>query len=380
MNILIAANTTWYIHNFRDRLIVALIEQGHRVTVLAPRDGYVSRVESLGARHVHLDLNNTGTNPLREIPTLLNLATLLRREHPDLLLSYTPKINIYASLAAWWSNIPVIANISGLGRGFISGSVVRIVMLCLYRFALRHAHTVFFQNDDDRSEFLYMGLVVPGKAVLLPGSGVDLERFSPVSRSSGKNLVFLMVARLLWDKGVKEYVQAARLVKSDHPEVEFRLLGALEEPDSSAVQRSELECWHKEGIVHYLGSTDEILPFYAAADCVVLPSYREGTPRTLLEAASTGLPLIASDAVGCRDVVDHGVNGLLCRTRDAHDLAAQMEQIISMSPQERAEMGAAGRTKMEREYDERIVIERYLDVIRKIGDELRSVPDGAKTT
>ena len=368
MNIYIVANTTWYIHNFRSRLITTLIKQGYRVTVLAPRDEYVSRIEALGARHLHLEMDNAGTNPLHELVTLARLALLLRRERPALFLTFTPKVNIYVTLAARLSGIPVVANISGLGSGFMGGGLLKAVMLTLYRLALRHPHTVFFQNEDNRSEFIRAGLVDAKRTRRLPGSGVDLQRFTPMPHTDSRtHLVFLLVARLLWDKGVGEFVEAARQLKSKYSGTEFRLLGFLDVQNPSAVPRSAVERWEAEGLVTYLGSTDDVRPYYSDVDCVVLPSYYlEGTPRTLLEAAGMGLPLITTDAIGCREAVENGTTGFLCKTRDPADLAEKMERMILMTPEQRAEMGMAGRKKMEREFDERIVIERYLEVIGEI--------------
>jgi glycosyltransferase involved in cell wall biosynthesis len=371
MNVLIAANTTWYILNFRSRFISTLIEQGYRVTVLAPKDDYVSRIVALGVQHKHLQLNNASTNPLRELVTLARLVGLLRRKRPELILTYTPKVNIYIALAARLLGIPVVANVSGLGSGFISGGLLKKVMLGLYRMALGYPHKVFFQNQDDRAEFIRANLVPSDKTGLLPGSGVDLDRFTPVQRTSKNTFVFLLAARLLWDKGVGEYVEAARQVKSKYPEVEFRFLGFLDVQNPSAVSRAEVEHWESEGVITYLGATDDVRPYYADADCVVLPSYREGMPRTLLEASAMCVPVIGTDAVGCRDAVEDGKTGFLCKPKNAPDLAEKMEKMILLTPEQRAEMGKAGRAKMEAEFDERIVIERYLEVIGEITNEGR---------
>jgi glycosyltransferase involved in cell wall biosynthesis len=376
MNIIIAANTTWYIFNFRSRLIAALIGQGHQITALAPRDGYVSRIEALGVRHLHLEMDNAGTNPLFELATLSRLTTMLRREKPELILSYTPKINIYASLAARLSNITVVANVSGLGAGFMRGSLLKAIILNLYRLAFSHPHTVFFQNEEDRAEFIRASLVDATRSKRLPGSGVDLERFTPQQHTgSQKHCVFLLVARLIWDKGVGEFVQAARQLKSKYPETEFRLLGFLDARNPLAVPHSDVERWEAEGVITYLGSTDDVRPYYSDVDCVVLPSsYREGVPRTLLEASSMGIPIVTTDAVGCRDAIDNDMTGLLCKARDPADLAAKMERMFLMTPGQRTEMGMAGRAKMEREFDERIVIEQYLAVIQEIGSPRGVLP------
>ena len=376
MNVLIASNTSWYILNFRSRLISALIEQGYHVTVLAPKDEYVSRIGALGVRHTHLGLDNAGTNPMRELLTLARLVVLLWRKRPAVALTYTPKVNIYIALAARLLGIPVITNVSGLGSGFISGGLLKTVLLSLYRVALRHPRKVFFQNKDDRAEFIEASLVLSDKTDLLPGSGVDLERFTPGQRTSKNTFVFLLVARLLWNKGVGEYVEAARQVKSKYPKVEFRLLGFLDVQNPSAVSRAEVGQWESESVLTYLGATDDVRPYYAEADCVVLPSYREGVPRTLLEASSMAIPIITTDAVGCRDAVEHGMTGFLCKSKNAPDLAEKMEKMILLTPEQRAEMGRAGRAKMEAEFDERIVIERYLEVIGEITNKGRGHVSG----
>lgn len=371
MNILIAANTTWYLFNFRSRLIIDLIKQGYIVTLLAPKDEYVSRLLALGVRHEHLALNNASINPMRELVMLARLLALLRREMPMLILTYTPKVNIYVALTARLLGIPVVANVSGLGSGFISRGLLKTVILGLYRAALHHPLKVFFQNKDDRAEFIQTNLVSADKTDLLPGSGVDLERFAPVHKTVKNCFVFLLVARLLWDKGVGEFVESARQLKSRYPDVEFRLLGFLDVQNPSAVSRSEIERWESEGVISYLGSTDDVRPYYAEADCVVLPSYyREGVPRTLLEATAMECPIITTDTVGCRDAIEDGKTGFLCKPRNAQDLTEKMERMLNLPPEQRAAMGKAGRAKMEREFDERIVIDRYLDVIKEISNKL----------
>jgi glycosyltransferase involved in cell wall biosynthesis len=361
----IAANTTWYVYNFRARLIRVLLDEGYSVCALSPTDEYVSKIRSLGADHVHLELDNAGTNAFREILSIARIAGVLGNIQPDLLLTYTPKVNIYMSLSARRMGIPVIANVSGLGRAFTAGGWMKFIARRLYKLAFSHPSTVFFQNQDDLIEFVGGKLVESSKAKRLPGSGVDVDRFQPNAMPSIRNaFVFLLAARMLWDKGIADFVAAARLVKLSFPTTEFQLLGFLDVDNPSAVPRSEIERWQAEGIVRYLGATDNIEAFYANADCVVLPSYyREGVPRSLLEAASSGIPIITTDMPGCRDTLDDGVNGLICRPRDPHDLATCMIRMLSLSPAERDAMGNAGRQKMIEEFDERIVIERVRQTV-----------------
>lgn len=363
-HICLVANTTWYAFNFRGRLIAELLARGYRVTVLAPLDQYAERITALGARHVPLPLNNAGTNPFSELVTVLRMGILLRRIGPTVMLTYTPKVNIYASLAARFLGIPVIANVSGLGRAFIAGGWLEAVARWLYRVALRTPRVVFFQNEDDLEEFVRGRLVKREKTLRIPGSGVDVERFAPkASNRHDDECRFLLASRLLWDKGVGEYVEAARLVKATAPHTRFLLLGFLDVANPSAVPRNQVERWHRDGVVEYLGSTDDVASQLAAADCAVLPSFREGVPRSLLEAASMGLPVITTNTPGCRDVVEDGVGGYLCKPRDAGDLAEKMMRMAALSPEERRVMGTAGREKMVREFDERTVIARYLEAI-----------------
>jgi glycosyltransferase involved in cell wall biosynthesis len=368
----IAINTTWNIFNFRRSLIVALGEAGFRAAAYGPPDEYIDRVKSAGARYVPMQLNNAGTNPLRELMTLWRMVRLLGRERPALLLTYTPKVNIYLALAARVWGIPVVANVSGLGRTFIAGGWLTRVARVLYRVAFSWPRCIFFQNAEDRQVFLSAGLAKVERTALLPGSGVDVTRFSPMARARDDGaFVFLMVARLMWDKGVGEYVAAARQLKAEFPAVTFRLLGFLDVLSPSAVPRSDVEAWVREGVIEYLGHYDDMVPFYAESDCVVLPSYREGMPKTLLEAASMGLPAITTDVPGCRQAVVDGETGLLCHVRDATALAAAMRCMLFLTPEQRARMGNKARERVVREFDDKIVVGHYLDVVKGILGEQR---------
>ena len=368
--VVICLNTAWNLLNFRAGLIRALVAQGYEVVAVAPDDSYAPRLAELGCRFVALPMDNQGTHPLRDAVLLWRFVRLLRRERPAVYLGYTVKPNVYGSLAAHWLGIPVINNIAGLGAVFIrDGWLVRLVRW-LYRMALGRSAKVFFQNDDDRQLFVQGGLVRPDVTDLLPGSGIDLARFAwapvVVADATPRKFRFLLIARMLRDKGVGEYVAAASALHARFPLVEWCLLGFLDVQNPAAISRAEMETWVAQGAVRYLGVSDDVRAEIAAADCVVLPSYREGTPRTLLEAAAMGRPIITTDAVGCREVVDDGRNGFLCQPRDAADLAAKMERMLSLPPHQRAEMGLRGRQKMEAEFDEHIVIQKYLAAIQTL--------------
>ena len=368
--ILISLNTAWNLFNFRAGLIRALVDKGYEVVAVAPPDEYVARVKALGCRFVPLPMDNKGTHPGRDLLLLWRFYRLLRRERPAVYLGYTVKPNIYGSLVARALGIPVINNIAGLGAAFIHESWLTKIVRRLYRFALSGSNKVFFQNEDDRKLFIDSRLVAVDKSDRLPGSGIDLQRFAFVPRVVSYEdpvLRFLLIARLLWDKGIGEYVAAAQVIKKRYPHAIFDLLGFVDGSSPAAVTRAQLDSWQAEGVISYLGKSDQVADVIAACDCVVLPSYyREGVPRTLLEAAAVGRPIITTDTVGCRDVVDDGVNGFLCQVRDLADLVAAMEKMIVLSPDQRAAMGRRGREKMEREFDEQIVINKYLEALRDI--------------
>lgn len=364
--IAISINACWNFLNFRAGLIKALTSEGYEVIAIAPADPRSAELEALGCRYVPLEMDSKSVSPLHDLGLMMGYRRLLRRERPDVYLGYTIKPNLYGSLAAHSLRIPVINNISGLGTAFIREGWLNRMVRLLYRAALSRSQIVFFQNGDDRDLFLGSGLVNQGQVRLLPGSGIDLAAFVPGAASAqrGEPFAFLMIARLLADKGVREYVEAARIVAKDRPDVRFRLLGFLGARNKTAIDRRTVEAWQAEGAIDYLGDADDVRPHIAAADCIVLPSYREGLPRTLLEGAAMAKPLIATDVPGCRDVVEHGVNGYLCAVREGRALAEAMQAMLALPDAQRMEMGAAGRGKVERVYDERIAIGRYLQAVR----------------
>lgn len=365
--IIICTNSSWNLINFRSGLIKGLISHGYEVVAFAPFDEYTSQLKLLGCRYVPLPIDNKGTHPGRDLLLLSRFYKLFRVERPSLFLGYTVKPNVYGSIVAHALDIPVINNVAGLGTVFLKDGWLNRFVRNLYRIALSRSLKVYFQNDDDQNLFVSSSLVSDSVADRLPGSGVDLEKFTPIPLPARPVLRFLLIARMLWDKGVGEYVEAARLLKLRGLNVECCLLGFLDVKNPAAISRKQMDEWVFEGVVRYLGKSDNVREEIAQADCVVLPSfYREGTPRTLLEAAAMARPIVTTDSVGCRDVVNDGVNGFLCKPKDATDLAEKMEHIVRMSPAEREIMGAHGRAKVEREFDEQIVIRKYLEAIEGI--------------
>lgn len=371
MRVAIVINTSWNIWNFRRSLVKSLQTAGHEVLAIAPPDDYSARLETeLGCRYVPIQMENKGTNPVKDAQLTRRFYQLYRRERPDVVLHYTIKPNIYGTLAAKLAGIPSINNVSGLGTVFIIRNMVSRVALGLYRFAFRFPHRVFFQNDDDRQLFLQHGLVRSQITDLLPGSGVDIQRFRPAAAFSRQQpFTFLMVARVLYEKGIEEYFEAARLVRAAVPGTRVQLLGGLDESGNIGVKREVLQEWLRAGHVEYLGTSDNVAEHLAQADAVVLPSYREGTPKTLLEAAAMAKPIVTTDVPGCRETVQNGVNGLLCQVRDAADLAAKMLQVLQLTDAELAAMGRASRQLAEQKFDEQLVLDKYLRVVSEVNNK-----------
>lgn len=368
MRIAVVSNTAWYLFNFRLNLMQALVAQGHDVLAVAPFDGYAQRIQDAGLPFASVAISGAGINPFAEAKSLCSLGRLLHQHQVDAVLSYTPKGNVYAALACLALKIPYVPNVSGLGRSFIRKSPITWVVLALYRLTLRRARKVFFQNLDDMDVFVKAGLVRHERAERLPGSGVDLSRFvaQPLSERPQDAPIFLLVARLLWDKGVGEYVEAARLVRARYPHACFQLLGFLDVANPSAISRAQVDAWIQEGVVVYKGQTDDVRDCLRQADCVVLPSYREGVPRTLLEAAATARPVIATDVPGCRDTVIDGQSGYLCRSADAVDLADKILRFVALDQMQRQAMGQRGRAHVAAHFDEQVVIQRYVDLVAEL--------------
>ena len=341
---------------------------GYEVIAVAPLDAYSSRFAEHGITFKAMPMDNKGTHPVKDSLLILRFVGLFFKLKPACILSYTPKCNIYSSLAAGFLNIPIINNVSGLGTAFIKENLVTKIVKWLYVVSLKKSAKIFFQNNDDLSLFVQLGLVKAELTGLLPGSGVDVQRFTPLDKPvPNDRFVFLLVARMLKDKGVVEFVNATRLLKLQHPAIECQLLGFLDAKNPTAITSEEMQVWVNEGIVNYLGVSDNVVDYLRLADCVVLPSYyREGVPRSLLEAASVGKPIITTDAVGCREVVDEGINGFLCEPRSTDDLKAKMEKMLLLPEAERLQMGLKGREKMLKQFDEKIVIKRYVEVIEAL--------------
>lgn len=368
MKIVLVANTSWNIYNFRAGLVDFLLQKDCEIHILAPKDAYTEAIQSWNVEYHEIFLENKGTNPLKDLQFHQQLFRLYRRIKPNVVLHFTIKPNIYGTLACRRLQIPCINNVSGLGTTFLHKNFASKVAHALYRFTFRFADKVFFQNADDQELFIRKKLVKPEITALLPGSGVNLEKFQPLPQENKENFVFLMIARLIYDKGVREYVEAAKILKKQYPKVIFWLIGDFENnPENPLnITPQEVNLW--QGEIEYLGKKSDVRPYIAQADVVVLPSYREGTPRSLLEAAAMAKPLIATEVAGCKEVVMEGKNGFLCQARNPESLAKAMQKMLLLTENERKIMGENSRKFVEERFDEKIVFKKYWQAICEVSE------------
>lgn len=363
MKILLMSNTDWYLYNFRLDLAEALRARGDEVALASPVGEYAPKLQAQGFRWVEITLSRRGMNPLEELAAILRLWALYRREKPDVVNHYTIKCVLYGSLAARLAGVPRIVNsIEGLGIVFSGRNrLLQILIEWMYRLFLVNT-SVIFLNPDDFELFLHKGLVTPESAHLISGSGVDVARFTPGPEPDSALPVAVFPARLLWEKGVGVFVEAARLLKQRGVLARFALIGEPDPHNPSSISRQDVETWVAEGIVEAWGWRQDMPQVYAESHIVCLPSYyREGVPRSLTEAAASGRAIVTTDAPGCREVVRHGVNGLLVPPRDPVALADAIQTLLE-NPQLRREMGRRGREIVENEFSSEIVIGKTLEV------------------
>ncbi len=367
MKVVILLNTSWNIYNFRSGIVKKLISLGHEVHTIAPTDDSVEKLKNMGCQCHSIELENSGMNVLNDYKYYNQLIDILTIIKPHIALSYTVKPNIYGSIACNKLNIPIINNVSGLGTTFLWNKVLKSLIQGLYKFAFKSSDHIFFQNMHDRQLFLEEVRIDENKTSILPGSGVDTNHFSPMNKEAKKSkFVFLMISRLLIDKGIEEYCKAAANVISEGHEVVFQLLGKPEEFHKRGYSKQKIDELSSQGIIEYLGTTDDVRPFIGSADCVVLPSYREGTSKTLLEAASMGKAMIATDVPGCNNIVEDDFNGFLCEVRNCESLTETFKKMIYLNEDKLLDFATNSRKRAITEFDEQIVIDRYFQKIEDI--------------
>jgi glycosyltransferase involved in cell wall biosynthesis len=346
-------------------LVKHLKSQGHQIFFLAPRDQYTEQIAIEGDGYYELKMQNTGSNPISDLNLIYQFVKIYRKLKPNIILNYTIKPNIYGSFAGRILGIPLVNNVSGLGTVFTHTTFTSSIAKWLYKLAFKGKMVLFFQNEDDRSEFLRAAPVsVPTKVI--PGSGINTTKFQPDANWKGSGNRFLMVSRLLIDKGVNEYVEAATIVRKLYPNAEFYLAGDVDNNHVRGISVDYINEKHQGKTIHYLGHVDDISREMNRADWVVLPSYREGTSRVLLEAAALGKPLITTNVPGCNHVVEHGKNGLLCKVKDSKDLANKLIIALKMPDEQRRIFGNNSREIAISKFDESIIFKAYSDTISKL--------------
>ncbi len=364
MRVAIVANSAWYLANFRLTLLERLQAAGCEVRAISPSDRHVARLIERGVPHAEWTLNAASRSLWKELRALRHLGRMLQDFDADVVFSYTPKANIYTGLTMRRAGAIFVPNVSGLGYAFVERNPLARLAQFLYRRSFGGAHRVFFQNDADRELFVRTGIVRPDQAQRLPGSGVDLVRFSATPLPLAAPRVLLFVGRLLIDKGVADLVEALRRARLRPGALELRILGPLGGEHPNAIPPSQIETWTREGLCTYLGEVDDVRPVMAQADVVALPSvYREGVPRSLLEASAMGRPAITYNMPGCRDAVSDGVTGWVCRPGDVDHLSEAISSMSDATDERLREMGQQARRKMEQEFDEEVVLSEYVRVI-----------------
>lgn len=361
--LLILANSDSAIFKFRSELIEVLSKQ-FQIGIGIPYGQYMDLIKNDEYEFFDIPINRHGLNPLEDFKLLRRYKKLIKDFNPDAVLLYTIKPNLYGSMAARKYGIPCLCNITGLGSALETPGALQQLLIRMYRYAMKEEHTIFFQNAHGKEFFVHNKIGNDSQYYMLPGSGVNLNRFGLLPYPENEPLRFFFIARVIKEKGIDEYLYVARHFKEEHKKAEFHVCGACEEAYDDILKKADAE-----GIIKYHGLVKDMRYMYEMASCIVLPSYYpEGQSNVLLEGAASGRPLITTDHPGCREAVDDGVTGFLVKKKDGKDLYNKACRVLDMSIQERVAMGLAGRKKMEREFDRNIVIEAYNARLKPIID------------
>lgn len=367
MKVLILANFGMGLYNFRKELLEKLIEQNYKVYISLPNDEYVPKLIKLGCKFIDTNLDRRGTNPFSDFKLLLEYIKIIKDVEPDVVLTYTIKPNVYGGIACRITNTLYITNITGLGTSVENKGLIQKITLMLYRLGLKNASCVFFQNEDNQNFFNDKG-IVNGRVKLIPGSGVNLlqHKYEVYPENTGI-IKFLFIGRIMKAKGIEELLEAALIVKKEFSNVQFELIGGIEEDYVNKLREFDMA-----GIVKYNGQQDDVHSFIKKFHAVILPSYHEGMANVLLESASSGRPVLASRIPGCMETFEQGVTGIGFNVKSVDSLVNAIKKFIKLPYGQKKKMGIAGRRKMEKEFDRNIVVDSYIKEIERILSEDKS--------
>jgi len=368
IHLLFVSNSCWSVHNFRTNVLLFLQSEGYIIHVAATRDAFTPALEEKGFIFHEVFFDNRQINPAQDIRFYYALKAVYRSIRPALVFHYVIKPNIYGSVAASRLGIPSIAVITGLGYSFSRKSKILLLVKKLYAFALKKVSEVWFLNAEDAFVFEQAGIATKTKTRILNSEGIDTEKFDPAKYPASHNgrFRFLMSTRLLHSKGVGIYAKASAILKEKGYDFEAHLIGFFESHHPDSVSKAELKHWQDKGFIQYDGFAKDVLPHLLAADCFILPSsYPEGVPLSLLEGASLQIPLITTNNIGCREVIEDGESGFICKMNNPHDLADKMEKMMQLSEAQRKEMGWKGRQHVIRKFDIKMIQQEYLSAVQR---------------
>ncbi len=365
MNIVIFSNSFWNIYNFRLHLVKFFLNKGYIVHLIAKEDEYSKALSDIGCNIIPVFFQPNKINLILDFILLTKLFFILKKYKPNYIFTFTIKPNIYTSLISQFLGIKIINNITGLGTTFINKSFINYFIILLYKISLRKSFHIFFQNYSDLKEFINNKIVLKQNHSVLPGSGIDIKQFNFKSTQTKNNLQisFLFFGRLLLDKGILEYIKAAEIIKKNFKNINFDILGFIDENNNRSIKKELLQKYHEQKIINYLGETKNIISYLKKYDCVILPSYREGTPRSLLESAAMYRPLIASNVPGCKNLVLEGKNGFLFEVKNVLSLVESINKFINLPYETRLKFGNESRNLVVKKYDINKVLVAYYNII-----------------
>ena len=359
--IVILSNHHAYTYNFRKEIIQRLIDEKYKVYVVLPYGEKVELLKEMGCEYIDLPLDRRGKNPITDLNLLLNYHKIIKDIKPDAVLSYTVKPNIYGGIVCRFLNIPFFPNVTGLGSALENESLIQKVLVQMYRFAYKKASCIFFQNEENQ-EFFQNKKIAVKRSRKIPGSGVNTQYFSLIPYPSDETIEFVFISRIMKEKGIDQYLEAAEFIRGKFPHTRFHVLGFCEEDYEQKLQ--ELQ---NKGIIQYHGMQSDVREFHKISHCTIHPTYYpEGMSNVLLESAASGRPVITTNRSGCREIVDDGINGYIVEQQNSNDLIEKIEGFIELDFETKKKMGLAGRKKVKKEFDRQIVIDAYLEEIRKV--------------